>query len=456
MTPPQPGGRAGRVRRRRRRPALPGPDRRPRDRPGAGPADLARRTGDRRADPAGLRGRGLGDAGFEPVLATSGVVDAADQVAVAGARRRACEPRGALLPGADPDRAAAGPAGVRRCAWRPVSSSRPTGSREAVTLPDDPGATRQSPVAARSATSSSSTAPVAQARLYVTSLGLHQVAINGQPRQRGPARAGLDALSAPPARRDLRRHRPARGGRRTSSSAALGDGWYRGRLGWDCRRRPGTVRTGGRARRPARDRARRTGRVRRVATDRDWLASTGEIRSADLYDGAVDRPPGVAGPAGCARVHDASGWRPRRGRPVRHGVDRAAGRATGPGRGDAAGGDDPPPGGDADARRRPEHRRVGPAARRGAGAATPSPCGTRRCSSRTARCTPASLRSAPGRPTSTSSPTTPRSSSSRRSRSTGSGTRRSRPTPRSWTPRSSPSAATRRARGHVRVAPTPA
>ena len=101
----------------------------------------------------------------------------------------------------------------------------------AVTLPDDPGALRQAP------------APIVRrefdlpdgivkARLYVTSLGLHEVLING--------RAVSDALLSPGW--TTYHHRLLAETHDVTAllvpglnaiAATLGDGWYRGRLGWD-------------------------------------------------------------------------------------------------------------------------------------------------------------------------------------------------------------------------------
>ena len=64
--------------------------------------------------------------------------------------------------------------------------------------------------------------------------------------------------------------------------------------------------------RPARGRGSPTARRTVVATDGGWQASTGEIRSADLYDGCVDRPPRAPGRAGTRPGFDAAGWRPAR------------------------------------------------------------------------------------------------------------------------------------------------
>ncbi|MET0565631.1 MAG: family 78 glycoside hydrolase catalytic domain [Acidimicrobiia bacterium] len=175
---------------------------------------------------------------------------------------------------------------------------------QAVTLPADPGSRRQSasPLLRHEF---DLVADVKKARLYLTSLGIHMIAINGFPVTDELLNPGWSSyrhrlLSATYDVSDLLR---------TGSnvvSGVLGDGWYRGRLGWD----------------PTNDRARYgielgliaqleielvDGSLLRVVTDEDWRASTGEIRSADLYDGSVidlnDRQPGWDMPG-----FDASEW----------------------------------------------------------------------------------------------------------------------------------------------------
>ena len=153
----------------------------------------------------------------------------------------------------------------------------------AVTLPDDPGRERQAalPMLRRPF---GIAAAVIQARLYATGLGVFRISINGA--------AVTDDLLSPGW--TAYRHRLlveaydvtdlVRTGA-NAIGAILGDGWYRGRLGWD----------------PTDDRARYgkevallaqlevtldTGDVVTIATDREWRASTGEIESADLYDGS--------------------------------------------------------------------------------------------------------------------------------------------------------------------------
>ena len=158
-------------------------------------------------------------------------------------------------------------------------------SAEAITLPHDAGSERQSPSPLLRHEFDLHT-EVDRARLYVTSLGVHRVSINGQ--------SVTDELLNPGWSSYHRRLLAATydvtallASGRNVVSGALGDGWYRGRLGWDP--------TGG-------DRARygsdlgliaqleielSDGSSKRVVTDHEWLASTGEIRSADLYDGST-------------------------------------------------------------------------------------------------------------------------------------------------------------------------
>ena len=176
----------------------------------------------------------------------------------------------------------------------------------AVTMPDDPGRDRQAPAPVLRREFELFGA-VVRARLYVTSLGLHDVTLNG--------RRVSDALLAPgwtPYHQRLTGEAYDVTGLLQHGvnviGASLGDGWYRGRLGWD----------------PTNDRCAygrdvalvaqlevdmADGTSHRMVTDSSWMASTGEIVTADLYDGCtIDlrlRDPSVhlAG-------HDTSGWVP--------------------------------------------------------------------------------------------------------------------------------------------------
>jgi len=157
---------------------------------------------------------------------------------------------------------------------------------DAVTLPDDPGAREQSPVPLLRKVFDLPAAP-RRARLHVTSLGVHEVSLNGvrvgdhlldpgwtayRQRLLVTSHDVTDLLTAGP----------------NVLAGRLGDGWYRGRLGWD----------------PQEDRCRYGRQVGLLAqlevelpdgsrvtvgTDATWRASTGDVRAADLYDGcAVD------------------------------------------------------------------------------------------------------------------------------------------------------------------------
>ena len=209
---------------------------------------------------------------------------------------------------------------------------------QAVTLPDDPGADRQSPSPLLRREFALSVRPEA-ARLHVTSLGCHVVTINGRPVS--------DQLLAPG-------WTPY--GRRLLAdtydvtdllvvgqnviAGVLGDGWYRGRLGWD--KPDGRCRYGRELGLLAQLEMRLPdGGSMVVATDDTWQASTGAIQAADLYDGSCidarldqvgwDRP-----------GFDASRMEPGRCRPdgpVGHRTPRGVAgprHLDGPGRGDRA------------------------------------------------------------------------------------------------------------------------
>lgn len=221
--------------------------------------------------------------GFDALLATTGVVQDADQVAIPapGDPLRSREVR--FL------RARISTANGWT-AWSPVlrveAGLLEAGDwvAQAVTLPDDPGAQRQSPPPLLRR-EFAIPAAVATARLHVTSLGVHRMTINGRPVS--------DHLLAPGwttyrqrLLADTYDVTSLLGAGPNVIAAVLGDGWYRGRLGWDregdrCRygREVGLI--------AQLELELVDGTTRRIATDSSWLASTGEIRSADLYDGSV-------------------------------------------------------------------------------------------------------------------------------------------------------------------------
>jgi alpha-L-rhamnosidase len=223
------------------------------------------------------------DKGFRNVLATSGIVSDAGQVAVPA-------PGGSLRSREVRFYRVRARLGKRWTAWSPslcveagLLASADWQAR-AITLPGDRGAEFQSPspllrrefvVAAR----------VARARLYSTAHGVYKITINGVPVADDLLAPGWSAyrkrilVDTYDVADLLVEGANVIGG-------YLGDGWYRGRLGWE----------------PISERCRygeelglvaqleidlETGERLIVATDGTWRASTGEILSADIYDGSV-------------------------------------------------------------------------------------------------------------------------------------------------------------------------
>jgi alpha-L-rhamnosidase len=153
---------------------------------------------------------------------------------------------------------------------------------DAITLPDDPGdaTPSPSPLLRRSFIVDR---PVRRARLYVTSFGLHRITIDGS--------SVTDDLLAPGwtpyGKRILAESYEVTellGIGEHVIGAVLGDGWYRGRLGWEGE----TARNTYGAQLALLAQLELTfddGTTSIVATDGSWQASTGAIRRADLYDG---------------------------------------------------------------------------------------------------------------------------------------------------------------------------
>ena len=157
-------------------------------------------------------------------------------------------------------------------------------SADAITLPNDPGRRAQAP-APILRREFDVAAPIARARLHVTAHGVHRVSLNGRPVSEDLLAPGWTSyhhrllVDTYDVTRLLRPGRNAIG-------AVLGDGWYRGRLGWD--RREDRCRYGREVALVAQLEIESADGTRQViASDRTWRASTAEIRSADLYDGSV-------------------------------------------------------------------------------------------------------------------------------------------------------------------------
>jgi len=143
---------------------------------------------------------------------------------------------------------------------------------------EDTTQSNPSPMLRREATLSQG---IASARLYVTSLGLNAVELNGQSVGDGLLRPGwtsygkrlqydtydVTALVHPGP---------------NAIGATLGDGWYRGRLGFDGQRNSYGTRLGLLAQLVVRY---ANGQTQVVATDGAWKAATGPILMSDIYDG---------------------------------------------------------------------------------------------------------------------------------------------------------------------------
>lgn len=124
---------------------------------------------------------------------------------------------------------------------------------------------------------------IASARLYVTSLGVHQVFINGSAVSGDLFAPGWSSYNKRLAANTYDVTDMVREGV-NSIAGVLADGWYRGRLGWN----PGQDRCnygtslGLLAQLEITDAA---GRTQTIVTDENWHTSTGAIRFADIYDG---------------------------------------------------------------------------------------------------------------------------------------------------------------------------
>ncbi|PYP60686.1 MAG: alpha-L-rhamnosidase, partial [Gemmatimonadetes bacterium] len=123
--------------------------------------------------------------------------------------------------------------------------------------------------------------PVRSARLYVTSLGLYEVYLNGQ-------RVGNELFT--PGWTSYRRRlqyqtydvtqlvRPGA----NVVGAMLGDGWYRGQLGFFGQRNLYGRRLGLRAQLEIRY---ESGRAERIVSDTGWKTTTGPVLTSDIYGG---------------------------------------------------------------------------------------------------------------------------------------------------------------------------
>jgi alpha-L-rhamnosidase len=168
-------------------------------------------------------------------------------------------------------------------------------------LPEDTTKSNPSPMLRREFTLAGT---VASARLYVTSLGLNEVELNG--------RRVADRLFTPGwTSYDFRLQyetydvaellRPGA----NAMGATLGDGWYRGRLGFEGKHNTYGTRLSLLAQLVVRY---ADGRTETIGTDEQWKASTGPILLSDIYDGEIYdarlEKPGWSRPG-----YDDTGWR---------------------------------------------------------------------------------------------------------------------------------------------------
>jgi alpha-L-rhamnosidase len=122
---------------------------------------------------------------------------------------------------------------------------------------------------------------IASARLYVTSRGLNAVELNGQPVGDRLFRPGWTSYDKR-LQYDTYDVTPLLHAGPNAIGATLGDGWYRGRLGFEGKRNTYGKRLGLLAQLVVRH---ADGRTEIIGTDEQWKASTGPILMSDIYDG---------------------------------------------------------------------------------------------------------------------------------------------------------------------------
>jgi len=122
---------------------------------------------------------------------------------------------------------------------------------------------------------------IASARLYVTSLGLNEVEVNGRRVGDAYLRPGWTAYGSRLQYDTYDVTALVRSGVNVIC-ATLGDGWFRGRLGWDGKRNLYGNSLALRAQLVVRY---SDGTSQTIGTDSTWKASTGPILLSDIYDG---------------------------------------------------------------------------------------------------------------------------------------------------------------------------
>jgi alpha-L-rhamnosidase len=171
----------------------------------------------------------------------------------------------------------------------------------AADLQEDTTRANPSPMLRREFTLS---AGIRSARLYVTSLGLNAIELNGRPVGDRLFRPGWTSYDKRLQYDTYDVTALVQGGP-NAIGATLGDGWYRGRLGFEGKRNTYGSRLGLLAQLVIRY---ADGRSQTIGTDDQWKASTGPILASDIYDGetydARLEKPGWSRPG-----YDAASWR---------------------------------------------------------------------------------------------------------------------------------------------------
>ena len=168
-------------------------------------------------------------------------------------------------------------------------------------------------------------AEIARARVYASATGCSSSSSTVTAGRRRRARTRMDGVRVPAALRDLRRDR-ADAARRERVGAWLGDGWWRGHLGWDGQTR--AVRQRARRCSPSSRSSTPTAARQVVGSGADWIAGAGAdplrrplqrrgLRRAAARPGVVD--------GSVRRRHMGAGGSPR----VRPDGARRAGRPAG-------------------------------------------------------------------------------------------------------------------------------
>ena len=147
--------------------------------------------------------------------------------------------------------------------------------------------------------------PVARARLYATSLGLSEFSLNGQPVSPDALAPAWTAYQERIVVSTFDVTELLQQGA-NALAVELGDGWYRGRLGWEDR---DAIYGSELAALAQLEIEFADGTTQTVATDKTWLGSFGAVRSSGIYDG-TDTDFRLDQPGWNSPGFDATIWKP--------------------------------------------------------------------------------------------------------------------------------------------------